>query len=87
VVFAPFTGTGELVQSGRSVTFTTALLCPPWADTFFILSHADWHVRVRTSVVARRKLRRAMRDAGMAVANQISWLPPPLATDRGGLPG
>jgi hypothetical protein len=84
VVFAPFawdsksTGTGELVDSGREVTLTTALLYPPWAQTFLILSHGDWVVRVQTSMFARRRLRRALREAGLTVAGQTSWRPPPI---------
>jgi hypothetical protein len=86
VVFAPFAWTGdsigteELVDSDRSVTITTALLYPPWADTVLLLNHKAWEVRVGTSVFARRRLRRALRESGVTVAQKTSWRPPPLPT-------
>ena len=56
MVFSPFDWTGdssgarELVHTGRKVTITTALLRPPWADTFLILKDKKaGHVRVGTS--------------------------------------
>lgn len=85
VVFSPFDWTGdssgswELVHTGRKVTITTALLRPPWADTFLILKDKKTgHVRAGTSVFARRRLRRALRESGVTVAQRTSLGPPPL---------
>jgi hypothetical protein len=88
VVFSPFAwtgdsvGAGEVVDTGRRLTITTAVLCPPWADTFLILKdNKAGYLRAGTSVFARRRLRRALRESGVTVAQRTSWRPPPLRTD------
>jgi hypothetical protein len=88
VVYAPFEWTGdsvgarELVDTGRSMTITTALLAPPWADAFLILNdNKAGYVRAGTSVFARRRLGRALRESGVTVARRTSWRPPPLRVD------
>ena len=60
------------------MTITTALLAPPWADTFLILNdNKAGYVRAGTSVFARRRLRRALRESGVTVAHE-----PPCALRR-----
>ena len=69
-------GARELVHTGRKVTITTALLRPPWADTFLILNdNKAGYVRAETSVFARRRLGRALRESGVTVAQRTSLAP------------
>ena len=88
VVFAPFASTGslagvdELTHTGRTITVTTAWLCPPWANTFLLLRHGNSRVRVVTSISARRKLKHSLRKSGMTVREETSSRPPRLPAGR-----
>lgn len=70
-------------HSEPDITMVKGRLCPPWADTFLFLHGRASTVRLAASMSARRRLRRALRDAGVAVHEQSSSRTPELPR-RGG---
>jgi hypothetical protein len=84
IVFTPFAspgrreGVGRFAHTASSVTVTTALLCPPWLNTSLLLQNRSSSVRVAAPVFARRKLRRALRAAGVTVQGETAWRAPQL---------
>jgi hypothetical protein len=76
------TGTHALAHTDPSITMTRVWLSAPWASTFVLLHDRDRYVRVGTRLFARRKLRRALSAAGVAVDEGTTWRTPRLADGR-----
>jgi hypothetical protein len=77
LVFAASGGT-QVVHLERRVTVATGLLCPPWSNTFLLLRDKTVFARVGASALSRRRLRRALREIGVAVDTALSWHAPPI---------
>jgi hypothetical protein len=84
IVFYPsdetrrLTGADDIEDTERSVTMTTALIRPPWSNTFLLLQDKSSPVLVRASPFARHKLRRALQQSGVTVHERKSWRAPHL---------
>jgi hypothetical protein len=85
IVFYPsdatrkLTGAHDLEDTERGVTMTTALMRPPWSNTFLLVQDKSSPVLVRASLFARHKLRRALRQSGVTVHEKKSWRAPHLS--------
>ena len=75
------TGADDLEDTERSVTMTTALMRPPWSNTFLLLQDKTSPVLVRAPLFARHKLLRALQQSGVTVHEEKSWRAPHLPPD------
>jgi hypothetical protein len=65
------------------ITLVKGRLCAPWANTFLFLNSRASTVRIAASMFARRRLRHALREAGVTVHERGSSRTPELPR-RGG---
>jgi hypothetical protein len=66
----------SLTHTAPALTLSTALLAPPWANTFLVLEDHRSRVRVAASILVRRRLRRALRMSGRTLHEELCMHPP-----------
>ena len=71
-------GGTEVVHLDPQVPLAIGLLSPPWSSVVLLLRDRTTCARVSVSVLALRRLRRALRDNGLAVDTVLSWHVPPV---------
>jgi hypothetical protein len=78
VTFVPFAppepplAAGALAHARDAVTVTRAWLTPPWAGTVVLLHTRTGYLRVAVPVSAGRRLRSALRAAGVTVQEETA---------------
>lgn len=63
----------KIVHRERTVTLLTARFMPPWYDTALLLVGDGQSATAVTSILRRRALRVALRQAGFEVKERVTW--------------
>ncbi len=67
------TGVSEVVHRATTVRLIQTRAIPPWINTSLVLNGTEGTVVITTSAFNRKRLRRALQDAGFSLAVTTTW--------------